>query len=139
MRMRYHCVAWPTNAANYCGKQNPDGSYVYDEIERQGLIPGWIVPTENGPEFRADVDLYLDAPYMHIVLSGTHNQHSYPLTMNLSGPLTFLPDGRMAINQLNSNEIDVNVVLGVLGLSPEIYLKIPVGGVKLQYLGEPIK
>src|SRR5690606_40316265 len=88
---------------------------------------------------RVDVDLYLDAPYMHIVLSGTHNQHSYPLTMNLSGPLTFLPDGRMAINQLNSNEIDVNVVLGVLGLSPEIYLNIPVGGVKLQYLGEPIK
>lgn len=139
MRMRYHCVAWPTNAANYCGKQNPDGSYVYDEIERQGLIPGWIVATENGPEFRADVDLYLDAPYMHIVAGGTHNQHSYPLTMNLSGPLTFLPDGRMAINQLNSNEIDVNVVLGVLGFSPEIYLKIPVGGVKLQYLGEPIK
>lgn len=139
MRMRYNCVAWPTDAENYCGKQNPDGSYVYDEVERQGLIPGWIVETETGPEFRANVDLYLDAPYMHITLDGTHNQHSYPLTMNLSGPVSFLPDGRMVINQVNANAIPVDVVLGVLGASPEINLKIPVGGVKLQYLGEPIK
>ncbi len=139
MRMRYNCVAWPTDAANYCGKQNPDGSYVYDEIDRQGLIPGWIVPTDNGPEFRADVNLYLDAPYMHITLDGSHNQHSYPLTMNLSGPVTFLPDGRMVIEQLNSNDMAVDVNLSVLFLSPKIYLKIPVGGVKLQYLGEPIK
>lgn len=139
MRMRYGCVAWPETASNYCKKKNPDGSYVYDEIERQGLIPGWIVQTENGPEFRADVNLYMDAPYMHIVAGGSHNQHSYPLTMKLSGPLTFLPDGRMVINQLNSNEIEVNVQLTVLGAKPEIYLKIPAGGVKLQYLGEPIK
>ena len=139
MRMRYHCVPWPDDADNYCGKQNPDGSYVYDEIERQGLIPGWIVQTDNGPEFRANVDLYLDAPYMHIVAGGSHNQHSYPITMKLSGPVTFLPDGRMVINQVNANMIPVNVVLSVLLSSPEIYLKIPVGGVKLQYLGEPIK
>lgn len=139
MRMRYHCVSWPEDADNYCGKKNPDGSYVYDEIERQGLIPGWIVQTDNGPEFRANVDLYLDAPYMHIVADGSHNQHSYPITMKLSGPVTFLPDGRMVINQVNANMIPVNVVLSVLLSSPEIYLKIPVGGVKLQYLGEPIK
>ena len=139
MRMRYDCVSWPTDVSNYCGRKNPDGSYVFDEIERQGLIPGWIVETETGPEFRANVDLYLDAPYMHITLDGTHNQHSYPLTMNLSGPVTFLPDGRMVINQVNANAIPVDVVLGVLGASPEINLKIPVGGVKLQYLGEPIK
>ena len=139
MRMRYNCVAWPEDAENYCGKQNPDGSYVYDEIERQGLIPGWIVKTENGPEFRANVDLYLDAPSMHIVAGGSHNQHSYPITMELSGPVTFLPDGRMVINQINANDIEVNVILSVLLSKPEIYLKIPVGGVKLQYLGEPIK
>ena len=132
-------MPWPDDADNYCGKQNPDGSYVYDEIERQGLIPGWIVQTDNGPEFRANVDLYLDAPYMHIVAGGSHNQHSYPITMKLSGPVTFLPDGRMVINQVNANMIPVNVVLSVLLSSPEIYLKIPVGGVKLQYLGEPIK
>ena len=59
--------------------------------------------------------------------------------MKLSGPVTFLPDGRMVINQVNANMIPVNVVLSVLLSSPEIYLKIPVGGVKLQYLGEPIK
>ncbi|MCG8394831.1 MAG: Ig-like domain-containing protein [Pseudomonadales bacterium] len=139
MRMRYHCVSWPEDAENYCGKTNPDGSYVYDEWERQGLIPGWIVETPEGPEFRADVDLYLDAPYMHITLDGSHNQHSYPLTMNLSGPVTFLPDGRMVIEQINANDIAVDVNLSVLFLNPKIYLKIPVGGVKLQYLGEPIK
>ena len=139
MRMRYNCVAWPQDAENYCGKKHPDGSYVYDEIERQGLIPGWIVETESGPEFRANVDLYLDAPSMHIVAGGSHNQHSYPITMELSGPVTFLPDGRMVISQINANDIAVNVILSVLLSKPEIYLKIPAGGVKLQYLGEPIK
>ncbi|WP_300411308.1 Ig-like domain-containing protein [uncultured Alcanivorax sp.] len=139
MRMRYQCVAWPEDADNFCGKKHPDGSFVYDEWERQGLIPGWIVQTPEGPEFRADVDLYLDAPYMHILLDGTHNQHSYPLTMNLAGPVTFLPDGRMVIEQLNSNDIAVDVNLSVLILNLKIYLKIPAGGVKLQYLGEPIK
>ena len=139
MRMRYNCVAWPEDADNFCGKKNPDGSFVYDSWERQGLIPGLIVQTPSGPEFRADVRLYLDAPYMHILLDGSHNQHSYPLTMKLAGPVSFLPDGRMVIEQLNSNDIAVDVNLSVLILSPKIYLKIPVGGVKLQYLGEPIK
>jgi len=139
MRMRYNCVAWPEDADNFCGKKKPDGSFVYDSWERQGLIPGLIVQTPSGPEFRADVRLYLDAPYMHILLDGSHNQHSYPLTMKLAGPVTFLPDGRMVIEQLNSNEIAVDVNLSVLFLNPKIYLKIPVGGVKLQYLGEPIK
>jgi hypothetical protein len=45
----------------------------------------------------------------------------------------------MVINQINANDIEVNVILSVLLSKPEIYLKIPVGGVKLQYLGEPIK
>ena len=139
MRMRYNCVAWPEDADNFCGKKNPDGSFVYDSWERQGLIPGLIVQTPSGPEFRADVRLYLDAPYMHILLDGSHNQHSYPLTMKLAGPVSFLPDGRMVIEQLNSNDIAVDVNLSVLFLNPKIYLKIPVGGVKLQYLGEPIK
>ncbi len=144
MRMRYTCVAWPEDAENYCGKTNPDGSYVYDEIERQGLIPSWIVETENGPEFRTDVEVYLDAPDMHIVLDGTHSLHSAPLTLNLSGPVTFLPDGRMVIDQLNSNTVPIDVKLGIsLGFiplsNPEIYLQIPQNGLHLQYLGEPIK
>ena len=45
----------------------------------------------------------------------------------------------MVVEQLNSNDIAVDVNLSVLILSPKIYLKIPAGGVKLQYLGEPIK
>ncbi|MAX55778.1 MAG: hypothetical protein CL537_09765 [Alcanivoracaceae bacterium] len=140
MRMRYNCVSWPEDAENYCGKTNPDGSYVYDEIQRQGLIPGWIIETANGPEFRTDVELYLDAPYMHITFDGSHNLHSYPLTMNLAGAVTFLQDGRMVIEQMNSNDIPVDVKLNILELvKPSIYLQIPAGGVKLQYLGEPIK
>ncbi|MZR63345.1 Ig-like domain-containing protein [Alcanivorax sp. DP30] len=144
MRMRYSCVAWPEDAENFCGKTNPDGSYVYDEIERQGLIPGWIVETESGPEFRADVEVYLDAPDMHIVLDGSHSLHSAPLTLNLSGPVAFLPDGRMVIEQFNSNAVPIDVKLGIeLGFiplaNPEIYLQIPQNGLHLQYLGEPIK
>ncbi len=106
-----------------------------------GLIPGWIVATDQGPEFRADVDLYLDAPYLEAPLGGQHNQHSYPLTMELTGPVTFLPNGRMVINQVNGNVIPISVeltqLLGFLGAS--IHLQIPAGAVKLQYLGVPLK
>ncbi|MBL7251955.1 Ig-like domain-containing protein [Alloalcanivorax marinus] len=126
MRMRYTCAAGDGDGA--CG-------------DNDGLIPGWILETEDGPEFRAKVDLYLDAPYLEAPLGGEHNQHSYPLTMDLAGPLTFLPNGRMAIQQYNRNPIPVNVELSklLLFLSASINLQIPEGAVKLQYLGVPIK
>ncbi|MBM1142337.1 Ig-like domain-containing protein [Alcanivorax sp. ZXX171] len=126
MRMRYTCSAGQGDGD--CG-------------DRDGLIPGWILETEDGPEFRAKVDLYLDAPYLEAPLGGEHNQHSYPLTMDLAGPLTFLPNGRMAIQQYNRNPIPVNVKLTrLLGfLSANIDLRIPQNAVKLQYLGVPIK
>ena len=109
--------------------------------DRDGLIPGWILETEDGPEFRAKVDLYLDAPYLEAPLGGEHNQRSYPLTMQLSGPVTFLPNGRMVINQVNANAIPVSVKLTrLLGfLEANIDLQIPAGAVKLQYLGVPLK
>ena len=58
--------------------------------------------------------------------------------------MTFLPDGRMVIDQLNSNTVPIDVKLGIsLGFiplsNPEIYLQIPQNGLHLQYLGEPIK
>ena len=112
-------------------------------IAAVGKLPTdtFIVATDQGPEFRADVDLYLDAPYLEAPLGGQHNQHSYPLTMELTGPLTFLPNGRMVINQVNGNVIPISVeltqLLGFLGAS--IDLQIPAGAVKLQYVGVPLK
>lgn len=125
MRMRYTCSAAGDAP---CGDDD-------------GLIPGWILETDQGPEFRTRVHLYLDAPYLEAPLGGEHNQHSYPLMMDLAGPLTFLPNGRMAIQQLNANPIPVNVELSKLLLlfSAAIDLRIPENGVKLQYLGVPIK
>jgi len=123
--------------------ESPTGTQVMRmrHPEDGGLIPGWIVATDQGPEFRADVDLYLDAPYLEAPLGGQHNQHSYPLTMELTGPVTFLPNGRMVINQVNGNVIPISVeltqLLGFLGAS--IHLQIPAGAVKLQYLGVPLK
>ncbi len=126
MRMRYTCSA--DQGDNAC-----DGT--------DGLIPGWIVDVGQGPEFRADVEIYLDAPYLEAPLGGEHNQRSYPLTMQLSGPVTFLPNGRMVINQVNANAIPVSVKLTrLLGfLEANIDLQIPAGAVKLQYLGVPLK
>ncbi len=123
--------------------ESPTGTQVMRmrHPEDGGLIPGWIVATDQGPEFRADVDLYLDAPYLEAPLGGQHNQRSYPLTMELTGPVTFLPNGRMVINQVNGNVIPISVelteLLGFLGAS--IHLQIPAGAVKLQYLGVPLK
>lgn len=84
------------------------------EDNPMGLVEGLIVEDENGrPEFRTQADLMLDAPNLHLPLEGllAHNLFSYPFTLNLKGEITFFDDGRMQIEQRNSNlpEITVDV------------------------------
>lgn len=71
-----------------------------------GLVEGLIVENENGDtEFRTEANLMLDAPNLHLPLEGllAHNLFSYPFTLNLKGDITFFDDGRMQIEQRNSN------------------------------------
>jgi len=70
-----------------------------------------------------------------------HNLHSYPLNLQLAGDVTFLDDGRLQIEQISQNALDLEVVLGniPLGLDGKVYLTIPTGGTFLNYLSTPIK
>lgn len=109
---------------------------------RTELIDGYIRETPNGPIFTTKVDLYLDAPYLRPTLNLSHNLHSYELpTMELAGPITFFEDGRMQIEQYNTNEIFIYTKIGRIGSSGllEPTLKIPPYGNYLNYTSRIIK
>ena len=76
------------------------------EDNPQGLIEGRIVTNaEGGPRFEVNADLLLDAPNLHLPIEGllAHNLFSYPFTLELGGAITFFDDGRMQIEQRNTN------------------------------------
>lgn len=108
------------------------------------LIPGYIATENNVPIMHTDVDLYLDAPYLTtnfleqgIASAISHNQRSYPVNMKLSGPVQFLEDGRMVVEQYNENAVPVKLRSNV----PPIFidLEVPRHGSYLRYISEPVK
>ena len=138
MRIRYACDANPAASAP-CAAQD------------QGRVKGWIVEGASEPQFVTRLNLYLDAPQLEpvAVLAGmaqpfTHNLHSYPLTLGLSGAVTFLDDGRLDIHQLSTQALPVDVYLGgmvadlVQGVDA-IHMQIPAGRTELNYVSEPVK
>lgn len=108
---------------------------------RDSFIKGVIKSNAQGkPVFEASVDIYLDAPDLDPSLLGiglSHNQHSVPLTLDLSGRVKFLDDGRTVIEQRNKTPQTIHVVVG--GGLVVFDLKIPVNGAFLQFLSNPIK
>lgn len=136
--MRMH----PGEAFVEPGEGNPIASHPLYKNNPNGLIPGWIRNTSEGPVFETQVRLYLDAPYLSVLNgTGSHNQRNYELSLDLRGPVEFLGDGRIQIHQRNLNEEAVKVELGNLTLNTEgrIHLKIPAGGAYMVYQGEPVK
>jgi hypothetical protein len=71
----------------------------------------------------------------------THNLLSYPITMNLSGEVKFLADGRMVIEQYNLEPVDLNIRVQINdgSYAGEILLTIPAHGNYLQDVSDPIK
>jgi len=116
----------------------PDG-------KRDQPVTAWIRETEEGPVLDATVDLYLDVPYLEkrfFAVDNRHNLHSYPLTMDLSGPLEFLDDGRMVVTQFNYNNIDIDLrgygdKEG--GINTKLDLRLPDRGTYIKYVTQPIK
>ncbi|WP_159661822.1 Ig-like domain-containing protein [Alcanivorax xiamenensis] len=112
---------------------------------QEGNIQAYIKSGNSGqPTLEAEVDLYLNAPILEKKFKEIlffpfvyHNFYSYKVTMRLSGPIKFLDDGRMLIEQKNDNEVHFNL----LGNSPitKVDLFIPAQGSFLQYLSQPIK
>ena len=112
-----------------------------------GLIPGIVMTGDDGQAiFKTELVLDLDIPNLHIdiPLIGSfirHNLYSYPLKYNLAGDITMYDDGRIQIEQWNSNSPDINARLGLFDLfgsgidiGIQVPLKIPVNGQFLNFV-----
>ena len=97
-----------------------------------GPVTGYIVPGGNGAQLVAALALYMDAPDMSVALS-SHDLHSKPLTVQLAGPITFLPDGRIAIAAANTKDLAFTVnVTAPLSISGGVDMVIKAGEMHLQ-------
>ena len=140
----------------------------------QGLVEGLIIEDEQGrPRFQTTANLTLDAPNLSLPFDRlrllSHDLYSKPFTLELGGPLVFFDDGRIQIEQRNTNvpPIDVNVEVeipligGVIDLAEciadgnslseclsgsgtdkgdiRIPLQIPEQGVYLNFISNPVK
>ena len=118
-------------------------------------ITGYIVEEEgqDQPQFIAQLDLYMDAPDMTIrpdsafldsLSSVDHHLVSKPLTAIVKGPITFMDDGRIVIEQANVDNINLTInVEATVPLSPlqfgTINLQIPANAMQLRLIGNPLK
>jgi hypothetical protein len=121
-----------------------------DGCKRNSLIPGVITTGDRGqPVFRTRVDLLLDAPDMEVPLGGTHDLYGRPFTFELKGDVTFFDDGRMQVEQRNTNvvgnEEELVVTANTAGLNDAglVTLKLPLriveGGTYLNFISNPVK
>ena len=110
-----------------------------------------LIKQENGqPILEATVDLYLNVPDASEKGVGgaknATNMSSYPIEMTLTGPIHFLDDGRMNVEQLNINLVEVPLkvvdcrdgqcIADGFGYAD---LFIPEFGSRLNFVSEPIK
>jgi hypothetical protein len=99
-----------------------------------GPLEGFIVERDGAPVMVVALDLYLDAPDMALPI-GTHDVHSKPLAILLSGPVTFRPDGRIAITLANTADVPIDITITALpGLGGGVALVLPAGELRLQLL-----
>ncbi|MTI50291.1 MAG: hypothetical protein FH757_01545 [Alcanivorax sp.] len=115
---------------------------------RDELVEGWISYSEEEGRtmLTATVDLYLDAPSVVDLggfgaNDGSSNLNSLPITMSLTGPVRFLNDGRMVVEQYNTEQITFPMRLlrvGNLELAAQQGI-ITRQGSRLQYISDSIK
>jgi hypothetical protein len=126
---------------------SPTGSMImrplYPAVNGKTEVPtGYIIWNEETDQlnFAITLDVYMDSPYMEAPLDSTHNLHSYPITMDLQGPITFLDDGRMNIALSNKERIDLDVIITSLDfLESHMQLFIDAGGISLTQISMPMK
>ena len=107
---------------------------------RNQLIPGAIVTGDDGqPVFKTRAELMLDGPDMEITANGPHDLYSRPFYFDLEGDITFFDDGRMQIEQRNTNVVNIDVLAKPLGLNIDLPLQILAGGTYLNFISNPVK
>lgn len=125
----------------------------YDEVSGESIPSrGYIEwnPDFENPDgslgkavFTSTLNVYLDAPGLKPEFIGIGlgtNLKSYPLTLDLYGPINFLPNGRMEILLQNTNtvEIDILIALGTLD-SANVDLEIRPGDLDISLISKMIK
>lgn len=116
--------------------------YNEDENGDRTIPPvGYIVDTPDGPVFRITFDLLFDAPALSLPLGLEHNVKGLPIdSVDLEGPLDFLPDGRLFIALQNAQPKNVDLEITLAGLEGgKVKLLIPPGGINLSYQSATIK
>ncbi|MCD6061768.1 MAG: hypothetical protein K0S16_2079, partial [Moraxellaceae bacterium] len=112
--------------------------------KRELPVTGYLTNVDGKLHLSATLEIYLDVPSLSPSLMGlpiAHNLHSLPLTIAVSGPVDFLPDGRMAVSLLNDEHIDFTVALDAVGIIPAgtINMRIPQGTMKIESVSAPVK
>lgn len=100
-----------------------------------GPVMGYIIDREGTPTMVVALELYMDAADMSLTLGAPHDLHSKPLSVQLEGPVQFLPDGRMAISLSNTADlpVTVNIEPPLIG-DGSINMIVPKGEMKLSLL-----
>jgi hypothetical protein len=102
-----------------------------------GPLEGYIIDRNGQPTMVTALDLYMDAPDMSVPLA-THDLHSKPLSVQLEGPVTFRPDGRLSLALSNTADVPISVGINApLGISGTVNLVVPKGDMQLQLLTPP--
>ncbi len=118
--------------------------------KRELPVTGYISNDGNGLRLSATLELYLDEPNLDAKLLGFpigHNLHSYAFSASVSGPVQFLPDGRMLATLANDSDtviatsLSIPIIPGLLSLPGVggIDLLIPKGTLQMQGVSGPIK
>jgi hypothetical protein len=104
-----------------------------------GPVIGYIASTNGQPTFEVGLSLYLDAPDLSITLT-SDDLHSKPLSLVLSGPVTFLPDGRIAISVSNTADVPITINTTSAGFAAgHVDMQMPKGEMTLQLVSRPLR
>ncbi|MCK0538333.1 Ig-like domain-containing protein [Alcanivorax quisquiliarum] len=115
-----------------------------DTGRRDRPIEGWIRRSSAGPQLEATIELYLDVPYISDLgigfINSGNNMSSYPILMKVRGPVSFLSDGRMVVEQFNTEEIEIHLKLAdsIGSRMADMDLVIPMRGASLKYISEVV-
>jgi hypothetical protein len=97
-----------------------------------GPVKAYLIDKGGVPTLVGSLELYMDAPDMSLPLSD-HDLHSKPLSIGLEGPLSFLPDGRIALSLSNTADVAVTVNIDApLGIEGSVHMMLPRGEMKIQ-------
>ncbi|MFP1682779.1 Ig-like domain-containing protein [Alloalcanivorax sp. C16-1] len=116
----------------------------YEGANSNEPVTGWISEQGQGPVLGMDMNLYVDAPYAFEwdPITNPGDLKSYEIGMSLEGGVTFLDDGRMEVEQYNTNAVDLFIDVWDAGNGNNagyLDLFIPEYGNRINMISEPIK